>query len=294
MNLPRAVVEAERRAEEAFQQLQSSRQPQQDPAPAGVNQTPTAPAPAPTTPPPATAAEETWEARYKTLNGKYNAEVPRLHAALKERDAKLNGLTEEVEALKRTVNPLVRPEEIQEYGEPMIDMIRRTAREELASSTAEVKDLKAKVDKFETATATNTEASFYERLVALVPDWMAINDNPAFHSWLSEYDDFTGFQRQSLISEAEGKRDADRVAKFFNAFKEVQSKTAASATDSLESQVPPESTGATSPSSDGKKFWTRAEVADFYARHRRNEFTEEEAAAIDSEIQVAVRQNRIR
>jgi len=147
LNLPRAVAEAERKAEEALQRLQQARQPQQtqDPQPPAenLNQDP-APTPAPSEPaatapaaPAATPSEgdEKWEARYKTLHGKYNAEVPRLHSALKERDSKLNSLTEEVEALKQALakpkESLVKPEEVNEFGEPLVDLIRRAAREEV-------------------------------------------------------------------------------------------------------------------------------------------------------------------
>jgi len=122
LNLPRAVLEAERKADEALQRLQQARQPQQqqqDPPPGDPSASdPPANTPAPseptaqaTTAPAATPPSEgddKWEARYKTLHGKYNAEVPRLHAALKERDGKLNSLTEEVEALKAS---LAKPKE---------------------------------------------------------------------------------------------------------------------------------------------------------------------------------------
>lgn len=303
MNLPRAVVEAERLADEALQQRYAPQQ-QPDPAQTGELQTPptenvsappataTESVPATTTP---TEGDDKWEARYKTLNGKYSAEVPRLHAALKERESTLKSLTDEVEALKRSVSKesLVKPEEVQEYGEPLVDLMRRAAREEMSAKDAELESLKRKVDSFEVKTVANNEASFYENLASNVPDWMAINDDPAFHAWLAEYDDLTGYQRQQILSEAEGKRDAVRVAKFFNTYKQVQNKTAASASNSLESQVAPVSSKADVPQ-QGKKLWTRAEVADFYARSRRGAFTEAQADAIETDIQLALGEGRIR
>ena len=304
MNLPRAVVEAEKRADEAFQQIQASRQGHavtQEPDP-----TPKAPddgvqvesvAPVVQAPPPATPTEgdDKWEARYKTLDGKYKAEVPRLHAALKDRESQLNSLTEEVEALKQAVNKesLVKPEEVQEFGEPLVDLIRRAAREEVSAKDAEIQSLKKKMEGFEVSTTANTEATFYENLAKDVPDWMTINNDPAFHAWLGEYDDLTGYQRQEILSQAEGKRDASRVARFFNAFKQVQGKTAAAASSNLESQIAPATTKS-DPPQQGKKIWTRAEVADFYSRDRRGEYTEKQSVAIDTDIQLAVREGRIR
>ena len=309
MNLPRAVIEAERKAEEALQRLQAARQPQQSqvdeaqpptdpqpPTPEPASEPVAAVTPAPTTTPPS-EGDEKWEARYKTLHGKYNAEVPRLHAALKERDGKLNSLTEEVEALKAAIsNPresLIKPEEVNEFGEPLVDLIRRAARDEMAAKEAEIAQLKREVASVKTSTVENKEVSFFDKLAASVPDWMAINDDPDFHAWLGEVDDLTGAQRQEILSAAEEKRDADRVARFFKAFKKVQEKQSAAATASLDSQVAPAASRADDPPK-GKKIWTRAEIADFYARDRRGELTEEQSAAIDKEVQAAIRERRVR
>lgn len=311
VSLPRAVLEAERKADEALQRLQAARQPQQAQAevtPPADSQTPTpavaseAPAPAPestaptNTPP--TEGDEKWESRYKTLNGKYNAEVPRLHAALKERDSKLNSLTDEVEALKAKVEaqnrePLVKPEEVNEYGEPLVDLIRRAAREEVSTKDAEIKELSRKLDRMSTQTVETQEVSFYDKLNAAVSDWMTINNEPEFHAWLGEIDELTGVQRQAILSEAEEKRDADRVARFFNAYKRVQETKAANARVSLESQTVPVTSRVDAPP-QGKKLWTRAEIADHYAKDRRGEYTEEQAMAIENEIQAAIREGRIR
>lgn len=314
MNLPRAVIEAERKAEEALQRLQAARQPQQTevitppgdapnaetPPTATPSETPASATAAPTNTPPAQASTEgddKWEARYKTLHGKYNAEVPRLHAAIKERDSKLNSLTEEVEALKAAVakpkESLVKPEEVNEFGEPLVDLIRRAAREEVQGKDSEIADLKRKLDSLAGATSANTEVSFYDALAKAVPDWMAINDDPEFHTWLGEVDDLTGYQRQQILSQAEEKRDADRVARFFNAFKKVQEDKSAASQTSLDSQVNPVASRVPE-APVGKKIWTRGEIADFYARDRRGEFTEDKAAAIDAEIQLAIREQRVR
>ena len=194
MNLPRAVVEADRKAEEALQRLQASRQQQTqaDPAPQDYadREVPTTGQPsepvAQATDAPASAPqkiegdEQTWEARFKTLTGKYNAEVPRLHASVKERESKLNSLTEEVEALKAQLaankEPLIKPEEVSEYGEPLVDLIRRAAREEVRVKDVEISELRRKLDSVATATVETREVGFYDKLTQQVPDWMAIND----------------------------------------------------------------------------------------------------------------------
>lgn len=220
-----------------------------------------------------------------------------MHAALKERDAKLNSLTEEVEALKAAMEarkePLVKPEEVNEFGEPLVDLIRRAAREELQAKETELAKLKKEVESLKTTTVQSKEVGFFDKLASQVPDWMAINDDPDFHAWLGEVDELTGSQRQAILTAAEEQRDADRVARFFKAFKKVQENKQAAATTSLDSQVAPVTSRVEAPPK-GKKIWTRAEVADFYAKDRRGEYSAEEAAAIESEIQAAVREGRIR
>jgi hypothetical protein len=214
---------------------------------------------------------------------------------MKERESELAALREEVEALKKTKErqSLVKPEEIQEFGEPLVDLIRRAAREEVASKDAEIAELKTELKSMKSTTEHSTEATFYERLAQSVPDWMAINDDPEFHTWLAEHDDFTGFQRQQLLTDAEKRKDAVRVARFFDAFKRTKSKTEVAATSSLESQLAPVSTRTESPP-PSKKIWTRAEVAEFYAKDRRGGYTPEQSAAIDADIQAAVQEGRVR
>lgn len=293
MDLPRAVLEAERKAEEALNRLKSPPQPTaQEPAPAPPQEPP--PPPPPPVPAPNTG-DEPWEARYRSLHGKYNAEIPRLNAALKERDAEMTELREKIAALEAAKDrqSLVKPEEIQEFGEPLVDLIRRAAREEVGTKDQEIAELKSQLKSIKSTSEQTHEATFYEKLAASIPDWMTINDDPEFHSWLAEHDELTGYQRQELLSQAEKRKDAMRVARFFDAFKKTKSKTQVAAEDSLESQVAPVTTRADSPP-PGKKIWTRAEVADFYARDRRGEYSVEQSAAIEKDIQEAVRDRRVR
>lgn len=291
MDLPRAVLEAERKAEEALTRLKSPPQPTaNEPAPP-----PQDPPPPPPPAPAPTPGDEPWEARYRSLHGKYNAEIPRLNAALKDRDAELSALREEVEALKaaKDKQSLVKPEEIQEFGEPLVDLIRRAAREEVGAKDQEIAELKSQLKSIKSTSEQSVESTFYEKLAATIPDWMTINDDPEFHSWLAEHDELTGYQRQELLSQAEKRKDASRVARFFDAFKKTKSKTQVAAVDSLESQVPPVTSRADAPP-PGKKIWTRGEIADFYARDKRGEYSAEKAAVIEKDIQEAVRERRVR
>ncbi len=214
---------------------------------------------------------------------------------MKDREAELAVLREEVEALKRQKEntSLVKPEEVQEFGEPLVDLIRRAAREEVSVKDQEIAELKQQLNSLKSTSEQTHEATFYEKLAGVVPDWMTVNDDPEFHAWLAEHDELTGYQRQQLLTEAEKRKDAGRVARFFDTFKRTKSKTEVAAAGSLESQVAPATTKTEAPPSS-KKIWTRGEIADFYARDRRGEYSTDQAAVIEKDIQSAVREGRVR
>lgn len=303
MPLPRAVLEAEEKANQAYEELLKQQQspedgdtPPQDPPPADPPaDPPVPPQPASDSTPPAAQQDEQLEHRYKVLQGKYNSEVPRLAAENKDLKQRLQDLEHSLETLKnaKPLEPLVKPEEIEEYGEGLIDVARRIAREELAAKQAEIDALKAKIDSVSNVTAQKVESDFFKSLTEMVPDWEQVNQDAGFLTWLDEVDELTGETRQVLLSRAEKSRDAARTAKFFTTFKKASSSWAANSTKALDQQVAPATNNApqTPPS---KKIWTRGEVTEFYRRMRRGEVSDKDAIAIEADIMSAQIEGRIR
>ena len=310
MSLPRAVIEAEKRADELLAQLKGAQQQQtqegevvaNDPPPdqeqAQLDAVPTEPAQT-QVPVQAPTAEEdlTWEQRYKALIGKFNAEVPRLYAGNRELTSKLQSIEKEMEAIKAAKatpkESLVKPEEIQEFGEPLVDLIRRAAREEASAQDAEIQALQSKLERFEASSTKTQEIDFYERLRTSVPDWEDLNKNEGFLKWLSEYDELTGFQRQDSLEDAVRNNDAMRAARFFNKWKEMSVKQAATTSKSLESQVVPATSTVSTPP-PGKKIWTRGEIQNFYEKVRKGEIADKDMVAIEADIHAAHLEKRIR
>lgn len=254
---------------------------------------PPAPPPAPTSdsPPP---KEDDWEHRFKVLQGKYNSEVPRLSEANKDMTKRLTALEQELQTAKaKPPEPLVSAAEIDEYGEGLIDVARRIAREELASKEGEIADLKTRLDQLLNHSTNTAQDAFFTTLDTLAPDWKQINEDAAFIEWLSEIEPFAGATRQSLIGQAEQARDAKRVAKFFTTFAETRSAVATDADESLKRQVAPPRTR-TPATPPGKKVWKRSEIADFYGRVRRGEVSDSEAIAIEADITAASIEGRVR
>lgn len=300
-NLPRAVLEAEERANKLQEELNQLNQQTDGAQPAPQGDPPSEPqapegdsTPSQATPP-AQPAPEDIEHRYKVLQGKYNAEVPRLSAENKELKTRLTELEQSLESLKnaKAAEPLVKPEEIEEYGEGLIDVARRIAREELMKKEAEIEELKREIKSVKSVTTKTVENDFFKSLTALVPDWEQLNTDESFLKWLDELDEFTGEQRINLLSRAEQQRDAVRAAKFFQAYKKASQSWAANSQQSLEQQlVPPASPAPSTPPS--KKIWTRGEIQQFYAKMRRGEVSDSEAVAIEADINAALVEGRIR
>lgn len=305
-NVPRAVLEAEERAERLHQELIARQQqpgetppadPPKDENPAPDQQASTEPPANPNdsqTPPPAPQGDDNWEHRFKVLQGKYNSEVPRFANELKELKARLEDLQSENEQLKaKPPEPLVKPEEIEEYGPGLVDLARRIAKEEVMAKDAEINRLKSQIQTISEATSNTVTNDFFRSLSAIVPDWEKLNEDPGFLKWLDEVDELTGEQRFSLLDKAQAARDASRAAKFFNAYKKTSQSWAANSAQSLETQlVPP--TNRTPDTPPSKKIWTRPEISEFYKRMRQGLVSDKDAIAIEADITAASIEGRIR
>jgi hypothetical protein len=302
MALPKAIEEQERRVDEIQQQLiasQEEEQSQQEEVAQPTTSASAIPDATPQAPAPATPEDSAvWEQRYRVLNGKYNAEVPRLHATV-------NQLRGELDALKKTLSErpaepakkLVKPEEVDQYGEEFVDMVRRAAKEVagemLSEKDTEIRQLRARLDNTESATQKMSRDGFLAGLAQRVPDWETLNTDARFMAWLGEHDLYSGRPRQELLDEAATSGDSQRAAQFFLAFK-GQLQAAGSSAQSLASQVQPRGTqqSAQTPTAQ-KRFWKTAEISKFYADVQRGRYKDAEAKAIEDDINAAVSEGRI-
>ena len=104
-----------------------------------------------------TQPKETWEQKYKTLQGMYNADVPRLNAQNREMQSRVSQL----EQLLSTVNnqpaeptpppqsdPLITDADVKEYGDS-IDVMRRAAREEVNAANGRIAQLEKTIQQLQ-------------------------------------------------------------------------------------------------------------------------------------------------
>jgi len=129
---------------------------------------------------------------------------------------------------KKEIKPKIRLEQFEDYGPEMTEMVNtvnalveenRSLKDKLQDAGKDA-TLSKKVDQIEKHQQFTDEERYVSRLSALVPDWEKINNDTSFHAFLSETDPFTGLTRQELLTNADKALDANRVANFFNIFKQ--------------------------------------------------------------------------
>jgi hypothetical protein len=300
MNLPKQVQEQERKANEALDRIRQGGTP-----PAGneapPQQEPIAQAPAPD-----------WEARYRALQGKYNAEVPRLSELVKSQQEQIEAARREIEALKsrppaadtRIDLTASLPEEVRDRYDPemlqtMAQIAQQAAEKEAKEAREEAE--RARQERLQRSDALLTEqrkAEMLDALDDLSPDWRVIDKSPGFVAYLNQPDPATGKHLRDTLNAAVQRFDAATAARIFNRFAmtALPQTPAAPPTPSLESQRVPEIAGAglSAPAGD-KRIFTKAEAKAEYTRAAGLVISNpKRAAEIEREIDLAHAEGRIR
>lgn len=323
MGTPRAVREAGERSDQAFEALKAQQQAEQDPTPQGDPPVPDddkgdPPTPTPDPAPPEGGpkqAKDEWRDKFFVLQGKYNAEVPRMAAQIRSLLSKTEALEAANAELRQKVEAAPQapakpdPDEarlVEEYGPAIVQTIERIADRKAAERVA---PLQGKLDETEAERkarqqreeADRKAAAFQEAVVDLVPDWEAIDALPAFHAYLAEPGS-DGRSRQDALMAAANSFDAAGAARIFLAFKRTPAGVSATGTkpppktDRLEHLRVPDATGRDRGNTAGKKVWTKAEMTAFYKDLALGKFANdpERAKQIERDIDDAAREGRIR
>lgn len=264
-----------------------------------------------------------FEQKYRSLQGMYNAEVPRLHAQNRELTSRVQQLEKLLSSMSeqgakqqeaQTPTKLVTEQDIEDYGDS-IDVMRRVFREEMSSKDQEIAELKQlvrqmqgtvvpQVQRLEQNYTVSSEQRFWDDLNRLVPDWQQVNSNQNFHQWLLEADELSGQPRQTYLDAAQRNFDAKRVANFFATWKRLNGMSDAQpgpkpqdrTSSELERQVAPGKgrTSGAKPAGEPKTY-SPAEIREFFTKVQKGQFKgrEEERDRIERDIFAAQREGRI-
>jgi hypothetical protein len=277
-------------------------------------------------------AEETFEHKYKTLQGMYNADIARLQAANKDYEGRVSQLEELISSFntspqnsaeasqEQQAQRFVTDTDVDEYGDS-IEVMRKVSKEELHPVMSKMRQIEQQLSDLSTSLNSNvlpkvqdvaraqTESAterFWSGLTQRVPNWQQINNDPDFQSWLLQTDPLTGRTRQSFLEDAQKALSVDRVAAFFDTFAPQNSQPTGQNADTngqpnrsaseLEKQVAPGRSRSTSkPDDSSPKTYSQNEIKTFYNDVRAGKFKgrEKERDRIERDIFAAQREGRI-
>jgi hypothetical protein len=314
MSLPKQVQAELEAAERIEQELQNAANPQPEPVaeepepepvvePEPVLEQEPEPQPEPTK----HSDDETWERRYKTLQGMFNAETARNKAEVADLKSQLKQVLSEIKESKAAPTEpqrsLVTDKDVEDFGGDLVDLIGRKAADvvnaEMSRLKAENAQLREEVGSVSEQQGEARRDVYFSNLERLVPDYKELNVDTDFLEWLAEVDTMSGQPRQNFLNNAFESYDVDRTAVLFNAFKEL---TAAPAKPKvvpkeLQRQVAPGTSKASSVATTNanERVWKMSEIDRFYKDVARGNYkgNDVEQARIEAEIDQAVLEGRL-
>jgi DNA repair exonuclease SbcCD ATPase subunit len=257
-----------------------------------------------------------WKHRFDSLEGVYESRLSRANEAAQQAEERARRIEAELADLKnqftqsqqeKRVSSLVTDDDVEAFGNDLIDLQKRVAKQVYAEAKAEFsaerQQLEAKIADLQKQLGGVNERvghSDYDRFIGrvsqMVPDWEQVNQNQGFLKWLGEVDPMLGKPRQALMDEAAVAQDANRVSAIFNAYKSLVGKPEKKSNTDLQRQVSPSKTASSvaknQTASDGR-VWSQREIQQFYQDVAQNRIPADKAAQIEAELNAAVVEGRV-
>lgn len=289
------------------------------PAPADATVTPPAPAPAPAAEP-----APTEDQRYRSLQGRHDA-LQRNYSATAEELRKAQDRLAALEAAAAnppaaapaapTYEKLVTPQEEDEYGQEMLSVVERKAKEvfspELAALAARLQRIEGQVTNVVQVNSRTAQEKMYDHLNDKVANWKDLNQDDGFKDWVGGVEPFSGRTRRDLLLEAFSRQDGPRVAQFFTGYLEATGNPQEKQAKDETPPAPTPGTGARPsladfaapgrartvppPASPDKPVYTAANITKFMADKIAGKYRgrEADADAIERDIFLAQSEGRI-
>lgn len=261
----------------------------------------------PTQPVEQVVPDDTWEQKYRTLEGKYSSEVPRLHAQVKELMGNVQLLQQQLAARPGEIEEpeandrLVTDRDREAFGEDLIDLQRRVAQEVAGKYDAKLQAYETKIALLEQRLMQTGnqvgEMTFEQKLHRAVPDFDAINTDPRWIAWLNEFSPEIRGPRIRLAEQAYNAGDVEGVKHYVDLFRRtIETPKADTRKTELERQVAPtrNASNGNAVAPQGKTYsmpdWNRAfdRVAVLVSKGRF-----EEAQKLEAELSEAMQQGRV-
>jgi hypothetical protein len=230
-NLPQQLRTQIAEAEQLRTQMNSSEPPAptpQEPEPAPAEPAAPAAATRPAAPPP--AEEETDAQKLRSAQGRLEQAL-NINRQMNDRMAQMEQalLRLQAEGVQPPPGPqppakpqLVTPEEVADFGEDLLNVVGKRAREEYAPEfeqlASRLRQLETRVDGTTTVIQRTQQQEMYDTLAGEVSNWRDINRSEDFKIWLQHPDMLSGRRRHDLLMEAFSRHETPRVVAFFKGF----------------------------------------------------------------------------
>lgn len=270
--------------------------------------------PAPVEAPP--AEEPDWKQRYRTLQGKYDAELGVMRDELRLLRERAQQPPLAPAAPAAPPPPQISQEDVEAYGEDLIHAARRWAAAEYQPAMQAFEQRIARLEgSTKTIAADTTRATIMQALDAdasIGRTWRTTNTDPEFLAWLRQADPFAGVARGDMLRDAYSRGDVVRTAAFFKAFQAEHTAKQPPATGAplhtaqpagqvsladlaAPGRMAPAGANASNATPE-KRMWTRRDIQSFYAARMNGAYRgrEAEANSIEQDIVSAAAEGRIR
>lgn len=247
-----------------------------------------------------------WKERSLSAHGmlqQQGAEIQRLHAQLKQ-------MTSEMQSLQahkaEEVEKSARDKDAETFGEDLTEAIDRRAKamaeRMVVQATAQmqqyVRTLEEKLGAVDQRIDETSLDSFLGRLKERVPNYEALDSDPAFIQWLEETPALADAPRRAVFNKAVAQRNPALVADFFLAYSEEKglarkSDDKVKARQELERQIAPSSPRGAPTATPTKRIWSAAEYKHATDPRRIREVGAEQANTLYAEAEAAAAEGRI-
>lgn len=244
--------------------------------------------------------EKKFRDKYMTLKGKYDAEVPRLAAELRElRDAINKPKAVEAPAEDTTEDDYMSTVS-EEYGEDFINAIRKVIQHEVKPIVKPVQEQAQNIQNTQTEAQKESFKTYLDTKVDK-GDWRELWDkgDPNFVEFLAQPDPSGLYTYGDLVDMYNEQWDGDRLAKVLNTYFETQEKPTNTRTNTSTKQkdalIAPNRTNAQpSPNTDTKRMWTMQSFQEFQRDDRMGKYTPEESERLWNDAAIAPSEGRMR
>lgn len=228
-----------------------------------------------------------WKHRFDVIQGKYNAETARMN----EQIGFLRGQIEELKSKPQqdfsddqNVTEILDDLEDQ-YGSEFTDAIDKRISRAVKQQVQEiVSGFQQDLSSVKQTQAASEQSMFEEVIDKLSPNWRALNVNPDFVNWVqNSTESFSGVSFQDILIDSYNRRDASKIAKIFNTYEQLKTKTSTRQTgtkaEASQLVAPPKrgsASHATIENNSGQVF-TQTQVQDFYSKLAQGAYKGKEA-----------------